>query len=149
MIPYAVHNPKTNSSIFGNKNKIIFLVNSWSTRFVPDKLQIESCSSEEKNCKEPYVDSKIETTIANDKRSWLVPLSGLYQIQLFGASGGQLPNQEATNLGGILAANLKLQRNQELSFIVGKSGTNPCSDERKVIVASQGKVIAHNFYKLN
>jgi hypothetical protein len=101
---------------------------------------VESCSSEQKNCKEPQLDSKTSTTIANDKRSWLVPLTGLYHIQLFGASGGQLPSQKAGNFGGVIAANLKLQRNQELSFVVGQSGMNPCTSDRRVLVANQGKV---------
>lgn len=69
-----------------------------------------------------------------------MPTTGLYNVQLFGASGGQLPGQEANNLGGIVVANLKLQRNQELSFVVGQTGTNPCLDERRAFAAGQSKV---------
>jgi hypothetical protein len=106
---------------------------------VPDKLQIEACSTETNDCKDPSV-NEAEITIANDKRSWLVPSTGLYHIQLFGASGGQLPGQTSNNLGGVVAANLKLQRNQELSFIVGKSGLNPCVDKLKTLANTQTKV---------
>jgi hypothetical protein len=115
---------------------VTVLVNAWSSRFIPDKLQIDACS--DKDCKEPKTDSN-GLMIANDKRSWMVPATGLYHIQLFGASGGSLPGQEAKNLGGVIAANMKLRHNQELTFVVGHAGTNPCLDEKKAFATGQVK----------
>lgn len=86
---------------------------------------METCV--ERKCNDTTVESG-GVVVTNDKRSWLVPSTSFYHIQLFGAAGGYLPLQKATNLGGIVAANLKLQRNQELSFVVGHAGINPCKE---------------------
>ncbi|KAI6189699.1 Tyrosine-protein kinase receptor [Aphelenchoides bicaudatus] len=112
-------------------------LNSWTSRFISDKMQVEACDS--KDCKESTTDSN-GLTVINDKRSWIVPANGLYHVQLYGAAGGFLPGQEAKNLGGIVAANFKLQRNQELSFVVGQAGTNPCLDEKRTFAPGQSKV---------
>jgi hypothetical protein len=102
----------------------VCLVNSWSSRIAPDKLIIESCSNA--TCKEPIQPESSTTLQSTDRRSWLVPANGLYRIELYGASGGHLPNQQTNNYGGALIAHVKLQRNQELSFVAGAMGTNPC-----------------------
>ncbi|KAI6236814.1 Tyrosine-protein kinase receptor [Aphelenchoides besseyi] len=105
------------------------------TRFAPDRLQVKNCNTTD--CSPSTLNQtayQANTTITiNDRKMWFVPQTGAYRVELYGASGGQLPGQKTNNRGGVVMMNLRLQRGQSLGFVSGTAGMSPCDQEKRAI----------------
>ncbi|KAL3985429.1 Protein tyrosine kinase family protein [Acanthocheilonema viteae] len=111
---------------------------AWRTQYIPYVYNITSCGQQGshqptyENCENFYNQSAtmalLRNNTSNGFQKWIVPKTGEYRIEAYGASGGHLAQQTINNYGGQVITVLNLTAGTELNVLVGQMGESPCDN---------------------